>query len=106
MKNIYYTPEAFGLQQIGEAEFSSGSYEFDTTVVWRDVETGEFFYAEDSGCSCPTPFESHDRTTITKIERLQDLLDHLTERMRGHDDESTVGRSCIALVNAYLEAKS
>lgn len=48
-----------GWDKIAEEDFG-GSYEFDMLVVWRNRETGTVVYAEDSGCSCPSPFESHD----------------------------------------------
>lgn len=54
--NVYYDPDKFGLTTVGEVEFSSSSYEFDTTVVWRDA-AGRLLWADDAGCSCPTPFE-------------------------------------------------
>jgi hypothetical protein len=56
--NIYYDPEKFGLTTVGEVELSSGSYEFDLFVVWQD-STGRYLWGQDSGCSCPSPFESH-----------------------------------------------
>jgi len=54
--NIYYNPEKHGLTVVAEIEYSSGEYEFDTRVVWRDA-SGKLYTARDSGCSCPTPFE-------------------------------------------------
>lgn len=56
--SIYYSPEKFGLATIGEIDWSSGSWEFDYTVVWQRESDGRFVYAEDSGCSCPSPFEN------------------------------------------------
>lgn len=57
--NPYYTPEAFGLTIVGEVEWSEPCYSFDTTVVWKDEE-GNFYWASDSGCSCPSPFEDYN----------------------------------------------
>jgi len=54
--NIYYSPEKFGLTVVDEDE-RGGSYEFDTIVLWQH-EDGTYYWAEDNGCSCPTPFES------------------------------------------------
>src|SRR5690348_17619225 len=54
--NVYYDPENYELSTVGEVEFSSGCYEFDLTVVWRDA-SGQLYYADDFGCSCPVPFE-------------------------------------------------
>lgn len=36
------------------------------TVVWKD-EDGNYYMAGDSGCSCPTPFES---VTLEGLEKL------------------------------------
>lgn len=51
----YYNPEKFGLEIVFCAD-EGASYEFDMFVVWKDTN-GEFYYATDSGCSCPSPFE-------------------------------------------------
>lgn len=79
MPNIYYDPEKFGLSIVGEVEFSNDSYEFDTTVVWRD-KNGTLYCASDSGCSCPSPFEDLGIADLTKIERIQDLIDYFENR--------------------------
>ncbi len=64
--NIYSNPEAFGLRIFGEVD-SGGGYDFDKLVVWQDLGTKELLWAHDSGCSCPTPFEDHDLTTLRPI---------------------------------------
>lgn len=64
--NIYYSPEKFGLTTVAEIEYSSGSYEFDTRVVWKDQQ-GKLFTDRDSGCSCPTPFEDSNLTNIDPL---------------------------------------
>lgn len=46
--------------EIETAERTGASYEFDELKVVRSVETGILYYATDSGCSCPTPFEHED----------------------------------------------
>lgn len=56
MSNVYYNPEKWGLTVVAQIDYSSGSYEFDYRVVWRDEE-GNFFTARSAGCSCPMPFE-------------------------------------------------
>jgi hypothetical protein len=55
MVNLYYSPEKFGLTQVGILAVPL-SYEFSVLVVWQD-EAGTIFWARDSGCSCPQPFE-------------------------------------------------
>jgi hypothetical protein len=39
---------------------TAGSYEFDIALAVEEVSTGKVWFASDSGCSCPTPFEGHD----------------------------------------------
>jgi hypothetical protein len=70
MANIYYDPKEFGLEILSEIEPKDLSYEFEMFVVWRDPKSRELFYAQDSGCSCPTPFEDfRDRDSLTRIDR-------------------------------------
>lgn len=66
-KNIYYQPEAFGLTILDSIEYSGGSYEFDTRVVWQN-KLGQLFTARDSGCSCPTPFEDMSLETLEHLD--------------------------------------
>lgn len=81
MSNVYYSPEKFGLEIIGDIEWYDEPYQFDMTIVLRNKETGQLYYADDSGCSCPSPFEDLGIDDLTKVERLQDLIDHLNERV-------------------------
>lgn len=73
MTSIYYTPEEFGLRTIAEIELSSGSWEFDLVVVWRDAE-GRWLVADDSGCSCPTPFEAVVVENIPRLDSAHEVL--------------------------------
>lgn len=54
MFNIYYNPEAFGLRSVAGIDVA-GSYEFDMFEVWTDG--AQLYWATDSGCSCPVPFD-------------------------------------------------
>lgn len=66
MSNIYYTPEAFGLTIVAMVE-REPNYDFDMVVVWKDQD-GNAYWGQDSGCSCPSPFE--DYHTVDSLERL------------------------------------
>lgn len=57
MSNVYYKPESFGVETVGEIELEEGLYSFNLVLVLRDLETGKFYVNQDSGCSCPSPFE-------------------------------------------------
>ena len=56
MNNIYYNPQAYGAEVVGEFEWSEPDWSFDMLVVWR-TGRGQYWIGEDSGCSCPSPFE-------------------------------------------------
>lgn len=62
MSNIYYQPEDFGLETVGQIDFSDGNYCFNYRVIWRRLSDGQLLTGADSGCSCPSPFEDvrHD----------------------------------------------
>lgn len=53
----YYDAEKFGLEKIVDFELSEPCYSFDTYVVWYREDDGFYYWARDSGCSCPAPFE-------------------------------------------------
>lgn len=83
MNDIYGSPEKYGLETIGEIDWSSGSYEFDLTVVWRRTFDGAFVYGEDAGCSCPSPFESTGVDELIRITSLGEFRTHLAGRQHG-----------------------
>ena len=55
MTSVYYSPEDYGLEPIGTLDEDLG-YEFHILAIWKDKD-GNIYWAEDSGCSCPIPFE-------------------------------------------------
>jgi hypothetical protein len=95
MNDPYYSPEKFGLRTIGEVQWGEACYSFDLTVVWQDVTTGALYYADDSGCSCPSPFESIGRDQLHSIDRPQTFIDHIGQRVaemvdNGYSSEAEV----------------
>lgn len=77
--DVYYQPEKFGLKIIADVEWDHEDYQFNMTVVWQD-EDGNFYMADDSGCSCPSPFEN-----VTALDMLDgpftafEVVSQLTE---------------------------
>jgi hypothetical protein len=64
--DLYSDPGKLGLEILGEASDESAYYDFDMFVVWRD-RRGSLYYATDSGCSCPSPFEGYKKVSdLTK----------------------------------------
>lgn len=61
-RNPYYSPERFDppLEIVAEISLTQeGPYQFHYLVLWRVKGTQDYYSAQDSGCSCPTPFEDH-----------------------------------------------
>lgn len=90
MSNLYYHPEDFDLKIFATIE-DEPYYDFNITVILQDKQ-GNLFYAQDSGCSCPSPFENHkyeDLMPIT-IDTLDDFRREVKEHHRqepSHFDE-------------------
>lgn len=57
--NVYYDAADYGYELVAEMDDETLSYEFHMLVVWRRISDGRLFWAEDSGCSCPSPFEDY-----------------------------------------------
>lgn len=81
-RNVYYSPEKWGLTVVGMISDPNASYSFDDLVVWQH-EDGRLFYASSAGCSCPTPFEEYDTleelhalTIETYDEFVKDVTQH------------------------------
>lgn len=102
--NVYYDPEKFGLRTVGELDYSSGAYEFDLTVVWID-DKKRLYYADDSGCSCPSPFESVGLDGLTKTT-ISGLRDHLRGRMKEMYGEYVTDNDVVTLVDKARQAVS
>lgn len=65
--SIYYSPESRGLITFDELHEDDLSYEFNIIWIARHVDSGELFWAHDSGCSCPTPFENYEFSFINGV---------------------------------------
>lgn len=66
--DMYGQPEAFGLTLVGCASDDTMDYQFDMFAVWQDRD-GVFYWAEDSGCSCPSPFENFTRLDYEDVTK-------------------------------------
>lgn len=59
-----------------EIHLSEPDYSFDLLGIWE--EDGGFFIATDSGCSCPSPWESHTKDDLTGPLTLDQLAEEAT----------------------------
>lgn len=98
-ENVYYSPEKYGLELVGEFEWSEPSYSFDTLAVWKE-KRGRYWIGEDSGCSCPSPFEN-----ITDINQLDGpyTKDGLRKRIDFRIEEQTSGKYSYGYSKATLK---
>lgn len=78
--NVYDSPDHYGLELVGDAQWGEANYDFAMTAVWRHKMTGQLYWADDAGCSCPSPFE--DFQTVEQLESAtkHEVLAHLNER--------------------------
>lgn len=89
MTTIYYSPEQFGLTTVGEVE-RRGGYEFDTFVVWQANSDGRLWWAADSGCSCPVPFEGVSFADgLTEVHTFQELIDAINTWRNEYPDDTS-----------------
>lgn len=87
--NVFYDPEKFGLTVVGQLNDPNASYSFDDLVVWS-ASDGRLFYAMDSGCSCPTPFEQyHGLADLTPITAHPDSFASFERDVANHCDTFT-----------------
>jgi hypothetical protein len=104
VNNIYYSPESYGLKILGEADIA-GSYEFDTLVVFQDA-AGSLFYAHDSGCSCPIPFDGISVKDLTPILSAEDFYS-VAKAHKRYDYYSTLQESIFdpGSMNLWVKVK-
>ena len=82
MADLYYDCSKTDLELIDSLDQPDMSYEFHILAAWRDKTTGEIFWSEDSGCSCPSPFEDcyyrgpEDTNLNRSMSELRDAIDN------------------------------
>lgn len=52
-----------GLERLGEVEVDNEPYSFNLIGLWKGAEG--YYLGTDSGCSCPTPWESYAKADLT-----------------------------------------
>ncbi len=79
MQGPYNSPESYGLTLVGVVSWDDEPYQFYMTAVWKD-DTGTWYTADDSGCSCPMPFEDVTRADLVPTTRPK-VIEHLISTM-------------------------
>lgn len=77
LKNPYYNADSLRLDLI-VFDRPGLSYEYDT-MIFVATPDGRVYQAQDSGCSCPTPFESYEgkdmEEVVSKMDRIGNAED-------------------------------
>lgn len=72
--SVYEDPKRHGLVIVAEIGDDDASYSFNDIVVWKHIDSGRFYWAQDSGCSCPSPFEDYDNIDdLTRLFSVHEL---------------------------------
>mgnify|MGYP000017632746 CR=1 FL=1 len=88
------------VEKISEVDLREPNYSFDLLGLWRD-EKG-FYLGTDSGCSCPTPWESHTKNDLTGPLTLDQTVEEATSLWAGagkYDAEAFKGFLVDALTS-------
>lgn len=79
----YHQPGMFDLTTVGEIDWDNECYQFNMTVVWAGKD-GTVYWADDSGCSCPSPFEDINSLDDLSKGTKWDALAHLQSQGEGN----------------------
>lgn len=82
--SVYYErkeAEALGLKIVCTLDEGNLSYEYNTLLIVHHAESNRLFMAQDSGCSCPTPFECHYWNSVDDNSLDEITKDNLAQRL-------------------------
>ena len=101
MESVYDKPEEHGLKQIGCLDEADMSYEFNMLCVWQHKD-GRIFYEQDSGCSCPSPFE--DNTCLESLTEVKhgESFDAFVSTVNSFPAEASEKQGLIDAVKVLL----
>jgi hypothetical protein len=102
-------PEDLKVTTISEIDDPDSCYSFDYFWTFQHNASGRVFYGQDSGCSCPSPFENDtfdgpDKTSFTEVTEtnLEDYVRALWAHYDGHaslqDEKRETERKVRAII--------
>lgn len=78
---------------VGEVDWHDEPYEFDLTRIIK-AEDGSLYVINDSGCSCPSPFEDYNKIEhLGEAHTVMEVEARLKERVEREVKESPDARS-------------
>lgn len=98
----YSQPEKFGLTPVGSVDWygSEACYEFSVTEVWWNEEEKQFYWADDGGCSCNSPFEFFSEGDLMK-GKWSDVMNHLNNQL-GDSPRDEVAADVVDCLQAVM----
>lgn len=81
MRNWRYDVKEYEFEILDDIQWGEADYSFDLTRVFIHVPTQALYAANDSGCSCPSPFEDTLVGELTPITTLAELDLFVADRM-------------------------
>ena len=91
------------LQFVDSFDWDHESWQFNITQVWKE-KRGRYFVASDSGCSCPSPFQSINYTDDKGVygpynkTELKAYFERLLKEERGMRPESELRHDISSLL--------
>jgi hypothetical protein len=83
---MYYDESKFpGLELVHQTE--AYDYEWDIFSIFKESETGYFFWIAEGGCSCNSPLEDVTKSDLTRGTK-QELMRDFNEWIGQSDDNS------------------
>lgn len=92
-----------GFESIAGLELDDEPYSYNLIGLWRNAEG--FFLGTDSGCSCPTPWESHTASDLTgplTLDQVAEETVNLWNAAGRKVDEEMVQKFLNAAVGSFL----
>lgn len=85
--DIYYgNEEAKGYTVLAQWEDHTRSYEFDIAMFFKSPD-GRFFAGRDSGCSCPSPFETFSGCeSFMRVFNVADVREAVGDSSKNEDE--------------------
>ena len=93
--------EKLGLEVVIELTDPDPCYSFDDLVVWKTF-SGKLYFATDSGCSCPEPFENF-HTIEDLIPITNETWDEFEKAVKDHCSKGVDKIEALAKVRSLLK---
>lgn len=99
----YNTPEQFGLEIVAVLD-EGGGYDWDLTVLWRDIDTGSLFWYQGAGCSCDDIGQAvRGLGDLNALDREADMNRLIDQVLKDTRDREKAHRFIGALIRAIKE---